>query len=144
MAMARPARLAFDVMHPGPLQGPHILVVDDEPLVRRFASRVLGEAGYTVATAGDGAEALELVRALSDPVRVVVSDIVMPRLNGVQLLEALSRSHPDLPVILMSGYAPMQLAERGIAAPCSVLGKPFPPELLLAEVRRCIDRTLAV
>jgi CheY-like chemotaxis protein len=118
--------------------------VDDEALVRRFASRVLAEAGYSVATAADGAEALEVVRGRRDPLRVVVSDIVMPRLNGVQLLEALSLSHPDLPIILMSGYAPTQLAERGIAAPCSVLNKPFPPELLLAEVRRCIDRAAPV
>jgi CheY-like chemotaxis protein len=121
-----------------------VLVVDDEAIVRRFASRVLAEAGYNVATAADGAEALEVVRGRGDPVRVVVSDIVMPRLNGVQLLEALSLSHPDLPIILMSGYAPAQLAERGIATPCSVLAKPFAPEVLLAEVRRCIDRAAPV
>jgi two-component system, cell cycle sensor histidine kinase and response regulator CckA len=133
-----------DVMEPGPPQGPHVLVVDDEAIVRRFASRVLAEAGYNVATAADGAEALELVRGRGDPVRVVVSDIVMPRFNGVQLLEALSLSHPDLPIILMSGYAPTQLAERGIATPCSVLAKPFAPEVLLAEVRRCIDRAAPV
>jgi DNA-binding NtrC family response regulator len=113
--------------------------VDDEPIVRWFASRVLTDAGYTVATATDGAEALEMIRAQGERVRVVVSDIVMPRLNGVQLLEALSVSHPELPIILMSGYAPTQLADRGIATPCSVLAKPFAPERLLAEVRRCID-----
>lgn len=118
----------------------HVLVVDDEPIVRRFASRVLADAGYSVATAADGAEALELVQGRREPVRVVVSDIVMPRLNGVQLLEALAVSHPELPIILMSGYAAGQLAERGIAAPCSVLAKPFAPEQLLAEVRRCLDR----
>jgi two-component system, cell cycle sensor histidine kinase and response regulator CckA len=117
-----------------------VLVVDDESIVLRFASRVLTEAGYSVITAQDGAEALKLIRGRTEPVRVVVSDIVMPRLNGVQLLETLSASHPDLPIILMSGYAPTQLADRGIAAPCSVLAKPFAPELLLAEVRRCIDR----
>jgi two-component system cell cycle sensor histidine kinase/response regulator CckA len=119
---------------------PRILVVDDEPIVRRFASRVLADAGYSVATAADGAEALQLVRERGEPLSAVVSDIVMPRLNGVQLLEALAVSHPDLPIILMSGYASAQLAERGIAAPCSVLAKPFAPDLLLAEVRRCIDR----
>jgi two-component system cell cycle sensor histidine kinase/response regulator CckA len=118
----------------------NVLVVDDESIVRRFASRVLSDAGYIVATAEDGAEALDLIRGLGQPVGVVVSDIVMPRINGVQLLEALSVSHPGLPIILMSGYAPTQLAERGIAAPCSVLSKPFAPELLLAEVRRCLDR----
>jgi CheY-like chemotaxis protein len=119
---------------------PHILVVDDEAIVRRFAARVLEEAGYTVAIAEDGAEALETLQRLPAQLDAVVSDIVMPRMNGVQLMEALAESHPTLPVILMSGYASAQLAERGIAAPCSVLTKPFAPERLLAEVRRCLEK----
>jgi two-component system cell cycle sensor histidine kinase/response regulator CckA len=118
-----------------------ILVVDDEPVVRRFACRVLEDAGYRIAAAADGAEALQAVRERSAKFDAVVSDIVMPRLNGVELLQALSVSHPELPIILMSGYATADLAERGIAAPCSVLNKPFAPERLLAEVRRCLDRS---
>jgi two-component system response regulator FlrC len=69
----------------------------------------------------------------------VVSDIVMPRMNGVELLQSLSLERPRLPVILMSGYGSDQLTRRGIVSPCSVLAKPFPPERLLAEVRRCIQ-----
>lgn len=118
-----------------------ILVVDDEPVVRRFACRVLEDAGYRIAAAADGAEALQVVGRRSAKFDAVVSDIVMPRLNGVELLQALSVSHPELPIILMSGYATERLAERGIAAPCSVLNKPFAPERLLAEVRRCLDRS---
>jgi CheY-like chemotaxis protein len=68
----------------------------------------------------------------------VVSDIVMPRMNGVELLQTLSLELPRLPVILMSGYDMNQLTQLGIVSPCGVLSKPFPPELLLAEVRRCI------
>ena len=115
-----------------------VLVVDDEPTVRRLARRVLLEDGFEVIEAADGAEALDLVDASADPLRVVVSDIVMPKLNGVQLLQRLSITHPVLPVILMSGYAGPQLAERGIQAPCGVLAKPFGAEQLIAEVRRCI------
>jgi two-component system cell cycle sensor histidine kinase/response regulator CckA len=129
-----------DVAEPVAQQRPRILVVDDEYVVRRFAARILADAGYSVATAEDGAEALEVLRGKEAAVDAVVSDIVMPRLNGVQLLEALAVSHPAIPVILMSGYAPTQLAERGIAAPCSVLSKPFAPESLLAEVQRCLDK----
>jgi len=88
--------------------------------------------------AGDGQQALDFLEGRAGAVDVVVSDIVMPRLNGVELLETLSRAHPDLPVILMSGYGPAELAQRGIAAPCALLGKPFPPEKLVAEVQRCI------
>ena len=114
-----------------------ILVVDDEPSVRRFASRVLVEAGYLVEEAMDGVTALEQV---TDGGRLdaVVSDIVMPRLNGVELVKALAVTHPALPIILMSGYASGQLEGMGIAAPCAVLPKPFPGDRLLEELRRCL------
>ena len=115
-----------------------VLVVDDEPTVRRLARRVLLEDGFEVIEAANGAEALDLVYGSTDRLGVIVSDIVMPKLNGVQLLQRLSITHPELPVILMSGYAGPELAERGIQAPCSLLVKPFKPEELVAEVRRCI------
>lgn len=115
-----------------------MLIVDDEAAVRRFAIRVLEREGYQVSEATDGVEALEVVRLQVMSFALVLSDIVMPRLNGVELLQALAVSHPDLPVILMSGYATSALAERGIAAPCSILTKPFSGERLLAEVSRCI------
>jgi len=118
--------------------GESVLVVDDDDGVRRFAARVLREGGYEVREAADGAEALELIRSEASRPTVVVSDIVMPRLNGVQLLQLLSTLRPKLPVILMSGYGAIQLAERDIVSPCGVLGKPFHPDALLAEVRRCI------
>jgi two-component system, cell cycle sensor histidine kinase and response regulator CckA len=125
-------------------EGPRdaVLVVDDEDGVRRYAARVLREEGYKVTEATDGAEALELIGGEASDTAVVVSDVVMPRLNGVQLLELLSTARPDLPVILMSGYGTAQLAEQGIAIPCGVLGKPFSPDALLAEVRRCIRSQL--
>jgi CheY-like chemotaxis protein len=115
-----------------------VLVVDDEPSVRRFACRVLREAGYGVREAADGLDALSLIRSGVVDLDAVVSDIVMPRMNGVELLQSLSLERPRLPVILMSGYDMNQLARLGIVSPCGVLSKPFPPETLLAEVRRCI------
>jgi CheY-like chemotaxis protein len=115
-----------------------ILVVDDEPSVRRFACRVLREAGYGVREAVDGVEALTVVRSGHVEIDAVVCDIVMPRMNGVELLQSLSLEVPRLPVILMSGYDMNQLTRLGIVSPCGVLPKPFPPERLLAEVKRCI------
>jgi two-component system cell cycle sensor histidine kinase/response regulator CckA len=117
-----------------------LLVVDDETAVRRFACRVLERAGYSVVEATDGVEALEIIQSRSVVLEAVVSDIVMPRMNGVELMQALSISQPDLPVILMSGYATAALTDLGIAAPCSILPKPFTAERLLAEVSRCIRR----
>ena len=119
-----------------------VLVVDDEPMIRLFAARVLREEGFGVYEATDGVEALELIRAGIADLDVVLSDIVMPRMNGVQLLQTLSTLRPDLPVLLMSGYGTNQLEELGIASPCGVLGKPFSPEVLVAEVRRCIRSLL--
>ena len=113
-----------------------ILVVDDEPSIRRFAARVLLDEGFAVLEAGDGEQALQIVHA--GGVSVLVSDVVMPRLNGVQLMERLARSHPQLPVVLMSGYATRELQDMGIAAPCALLTKPFAAERLVEEVRRCL------
>jgi DNA-binding NtrC family response regulator len=119
-----------------------ILVVDDEPAIRRFAARILVREGYVVHEAGDGAEALAIITAGGVAVDVVVSDIVMPRLNGVELIQALATTHPALPIILMTGYGAGALAERGIAAPCAVLAKPFAAERLVEEVRRCVKERL--
>lgn len=116
-----------------------VLVVDDEPFVRRFACRVLLEEGFLVEQAVDGEDALGHVRDAGRMVDVVVSDVAMPRLNGVELLRQLNVLLPALPVILMSGYATEQLADMGIASPCGVLAKPFSGERLIEEVRRCLE-----
>ena len=120
---------------------PQILVVDDEPMVRRFARRILTEGGYGVVEAGDGAEALDLVVRESLPLDLVLSDIMMPRLSGVELVEHLSVVAPGLPVVLMSGFSADDLTSRGISVPCGLLPKPFPPDRLLDEVRRCLDES---
>jgi CheY-like chemotaxis protein len=119
--------------------GVSALVVDDEAPVRRFVARVLAREAYTVLEAADGLEALDLVKSGKGHVDVVVADIVMPRMNGVELMQALSLNYPDLPIILMSGYAAAALSELGIAPPCGILNKPFPAERLLAEVHRCVS-----
>jgi two-component system, cell cycle sensor histidine kinase and response regulator CckA len=116
----------------------YVLVVDDEPMIRRFAARVLLEEGFGVHEATNGEEALNLIRAGVADLDVVLTDIVMPRMDGVQLLQSLSTLRPDLPVLLMSGYGTAQLSDLGIASPCGVLGKPFSSETLVAEVRRCL------
>jgi two-component system, cell cycle sensor histidine kinase and response regulator CckA len=122
-----------------PSTGPSILVVDDEGAVRRFAQRVLEREGYGVIEARDGIEALEMIKQ-GHQFDAVVSDIVMPRMNGVELMQAMSTTCPELPVILMSGYATGALSELGISSPCAILPKPFPAERLLQEVRRCTRR----
>jgi DNA-binding NtrC family response regulator len=115
-----------------------ILVVDDEPAVRRYVRRVLEAEAYEVHEARDGWEAMERIQAEPERWDLVVSDILMPRSNGVELHEYISARGSRCAVILMSGYGTAQLAERGIAAPCGVLAKPFELQQLLDEVRRCL------
>ncbi len=116
----------------------HILVVDDDLSVRRYVARVLRDEGYAVHEAGDGGEAEEFLDQPPPAVDLLLSDVVMPRLNGVELLERVSVKHPRLPCILMSGYANTQLVDLGIASPCAILAKPFSAEALIEEVRRCL------
>src|SRR5215213_5101411 len=97
-----------------PSSRPTILVVDDEGSVRRFALRVLEREGYGVTEARDGVEAVDLIKS-GNTFEAVVSDIVMPRMNGVELMQALSTMDSSLPVILMSGYATSALTELGIS-----------------------------
>ena len=115
-----------------------IIVVDDDELVRRLTSRILAEEGFEVLEAEDGDEAMQLAERYGREIALVVSDIVMPRLNGIELLERLSRWRPSLPVVLMSGYTSQELLDRALTAPCGILHKPFDPERLLEEVRRCL------
>jgi CheY-like chemotaxis protein len=82
-----------------------ILVVDDAPLVRGLVQRQLAKLGYTILTATDGVDALEVARAHEGPIDLMVSDVVMPRMGGPALARALRETRPDVPVLFMSGYA---------------------------------------
>lgn len=117
---------------------PRILVVDDEPAVRRYVCRVLESEGYLPHEAPDGTEAIRLFGEEPTIWDLIISDIVMPRCNGIELQQTIAVLAPSLPMILMSGYATAQLTELGIVAPCGVLVKPFEPDRLLDEVRRCL------
>ncbi len=81
-----------------------ILVVDDEQLVRNLTVQVLERAGYDVVSVPDAAGALELL--VDERIDLVVTDVVMPGLTGVELLNELRDLHPDLPVVLMTGGSP--------------------------------------
>ncbi len=95
-----------------------VLLVDDEPLIRRLTARALTEADYDVIEAADGLDALKLLRAGS-PVDIVVSDVMMPHMTGVDLAHTLKDEFPGVPVILVSGYASVD------RAPFPFLAKPF-------------------
>lgn len=90
-----------------------ILIVDDEDALLRVLSRVLGNAGYDVVTAADGQRAIELLGSATFD--AIVSDIDMPRLNGLQLLQAVRQGDFDVPVILMTGAPLLETAVKAVA-----------------------------
>jgi len=113
-----------------------LLVVDDEPGLRRLACQTLERAGYAVLEAEDGAEALRVLERWGGGVALVLSDIRMPNLDGIELEQICRERWPALPVVLMSGEVTRdwvaRLAREG-AHP--VLRKPFLGETLLEVVR---------
>lgn len=105
-----------------------ILVVDDQEGVRAVLRRQLSENGHTVLEAADGAEALHLVRRRNGAVDLILSDVVMPQMNGTELATHIGVEFPDIPVMLMSAYTPGGVTRVGQSdTVVPVLQKPFDP-----------------
>jgi len=110
------------------------LVVDDEEVVCRITARMLMEAGLRVLEAHDGEEAIALLEHLgATAVGLVVSDVAMPKMNGVDLATVIGQRWPAIPVLLVSG-------QGGPASdyPGAFLGKPFTPEALIGSVEELL------
>jgi PAS domain S-box-containing protein len=118
-----------------------ILLVEDEASVRRMLREALSRSGYRVWEAGNGAEALENWGARVREVHLLITDVVMPVMNGKRLAEELRELRRDLPVIFMSGHAEEVLTNQGMLDPSvDLLPKPFLPEALITKARQVLDR----
>ncbi len=118
-----------------------VLLVEDDPIPRTIAAEILQAYGYTVLTAADGEEALQIVEHHAGTIHLLLTDIVMPRLGGPGLAERTAERLPGVRVMFMSGYADRTLAEQGIPEPSYLcLKKPFTPGSLLLKVREALDR----
>jgi len=116
-----------------------VLLVEDEWLVRDMAAAMLQRLGFSVIEAKDGVEAVELFRQRRDEIRLVISDLTMPRMDGWETLTALRQLVPDIPVILASGYDKAQvMAGDHPESPQVFLGKPY----RLKELSSAIGRAL--
>lgn len=117
-----------------------VLLVEDEEAVRRGGKRMLETRGYTVHEAGSGVEALEIMDELDGAVDIVVSDVVMPEMDGPTLLTELRKKYPDLKFIFVSGYAEDAFARNLPAdAKFGFLPKPFSLKQLAVAVREMLD-----
>ena len=118
-----------------------ILVVEDDELVRAFVGRALRVGGFDVHLTASGTEALEYLRNRTDPVDLVLSDVVMPGLSGPELAERLAIEAPHTPVLFMSGYIDNPFFDEELQKnPESLLRKPFTLHELQDRVRRTLDR----
>lgn len=130
-----------DLTPPDGLRGTEtVLLVEDEDAVRDLATQVLARLGYDVVLARNGVEALERVRTVAKPVSLVVTDVVMPRMSGPDLVRRLREVHPGVKSLFISGYSNEAMMHDGIEGPgTAYLQKPFTPEDLAARVRRLLD-----
>jgi CheY-like chemotaxis protein len=117
-----------------------ILLVEDEPAVRSFAARILTEQGYHMLTAGNGQEAIQLVRGHDGRIDLLVTDVVMPGMNGKELVEQIKRLQPGVRILYMSGYSDDLIAHHDVPNHgTSFLAKPFSLETLGQKVRDLLD-----
>ena len=132
-----PAARGLEDQDAGPETAETVLLVEDEDVVRRLVKQVLEQSGYAVLEACDGVQALEVGRGRT--VDLLVTDMVMPKLGGVEVAAALREHRPDLKVLYMSGYAEGALGPGTLGAGTTLLEKPFSFATLTEKVRGLLD-----
>jgi|GEM_PF-3547921 len=125
-----------------PRSSGYIVIAEDEPMVAELTRRILVQAGHRVRVTHDGQAALEAIRKEADDIELVVSDIVMPHMSGLELAKVLSEERPDLPLLLVSGYPEddRRLSDETLAS-TPFLPKPFKAADLLAAIDSLLVRT---
>ena len=117
-----------------------VLIAEDDRMVRRVTAIMLRKAGYEVVEFVDGQDALEYLDSHDDDaVDLIITDVMMPRLTGVEFVQALRERRRKTPILLMTGYAEQELVEMGPASDQPILFKPFPRADLLRSVAELLD-----
>ena len=115
-----------------------ILVVDDEPSIRDFMHMMLEHSGYSVVEAANGREAIGQIKQHYPAIHLVVTDIHMPQMDGIELIEHLQESYPEIKIIIITAD-PQFLEENGYDDTMPLLSKPFDPDTLLQSVRTVFE-----
>jgi two-component system CheB/CheR fusion protein len=117
-----------------------ILVTEDEEIVRKVVVRTLRKNGYTVLHAVSGKEAIRISDKHAEPIHLLLTDVIMPGMNGRELAQTLLRKRPDLAVLYMSGYEKATIAQRGVLEPgMAFIEKSFSSDGLCKKVREVLD-----
>lgn len=125
-----------------PAKGGHetLLVVEDDPAIRKLAVTLLEQAGYRVLSAESGEQALEQAAPVGHPIDLLVTDVVLPGIDGGRLAERLRELHPETRVLYTSGYMDESISRRGIPGETDLLlPKPYTAQALARAVRRKLD-----
>jgi CheY-like chemotaxis protein len=117
----------------------NIMVVDDDRLNRELLSKVLRQEGYQVLEACDGDLALKILQAF--PCDLVITDFLMPILNGIEFVKQLRSLQPQIPIIFMTGYLSAISDKKIVDEVAEILAKPFEPRVLRSSVHRLLDVT---
>ncbi len=121
--------------------GAVVMVVDDDERVRRLVCRMLKSLGHQVVAAASGAECLEMMAGLDTPIDLLLTDVVMPKMNGKQLYERAAAAQPGLRVLYMSGHTDDIIARRGVVGDGQVcLEKPFTMRTMAAHVQQVLEQ----
>jgi DNA-binding response OmpR family regulator len=119
----------------------NILVVDDEPAILQLVAETFAAPEFHIYTAKDGVEALRLIDDSSTAIDILLVDVVMPRLNGPELVRVILSYHPEIKIIFMSGYSDNVLDQYGIVASrIRYIKKPFTPDILVQAVREELSK----
>jgi len=117
-----------------------VLLVEDEPEVRRLVEKLLRLKGYRVLAAASPTEAIGLSKRQDAPIEMLLTDVIMPGMNGRELARILAEHRPRMKVLYMSGYTDAAMTQQGILPPgTAFLSKPFTPEVLARKVREVLD-----
>lgn len=120
-------------------RGAIVLLAEDEPALRALGRRILERHGYQVLEAATGPEALAVARD-AGRVDLLVTDVMMPGMQGRELAELMTAAHPGLCVLFVSGYGADMLIDQGVLSEqARVLEKPFAPSSLIARVRELLE-----
>jgi CheY-like chemotaxis protein len=120
-----------------------VLVVDDEPIVRATAARILQSAGLEVVEAADGDEALRIFAEQASTLTAVLLDLRMPGRSGEEVLSLMQQDDPSVPVILTSGYDSEVALSDGAYGAAAFIQKPYRPEELLRTLRAAVPESSA-
>jgi DNA-binding NtrC family response regulator len=121
-------------------QGETVLLVDDDKALMTLGGKMLAELGYQVLTANTPGEAKQMAEEYSKTIHLLVTDVVMPEMNGRDLAKQLNKLYPDLKVLYMSGYTTNVIMHRGVLDEgVNFVQKPIRIELLATKVRAALD-----